>query len=274
MNRRLVFLDIDGTLTPPGSNCVPDSARKAIRAARAAGHRVFLCTGRNLGMLRPVLACGFDGAVASAGGYVFCGDELLFDCPMTATQLETALCAFRAGDVFVNVETRDDSFCDEGVAEFLAASAGGNSELLRWRRQLEKELGFRPMAEYDGKPVYKILFSCARPEQLLPARRALEREFFFLVHNDPSAGCLNGELINRRFDKGRGVRRVADALGIQLEETIGFGDSMNDLEMIRTVGTGVCMENGNPALKKLSSLVCPSVEEDGIAWAFAELGLL
>ena len=274
MKRRLVFLDIDGTLTPPGSNWVPESARKAIREARAAGHRVFLCTGRNLGMLRPVLACGFDGVVASAGGYVLCDGELLFDCPMTALQLETALRTFRAGDVFVNVETRDDSFCDEGVAEFLAACSGGNSELLRWRRQLEKELGFRPMAEYDGKPVYKIVFSCARPEQLMPARRALEREFFFLVHDDPSSGCLNGELINRRFDKGRGVRLVADALGIPLEETIGFGDSMNDLEMIRTVGTGVCMEGGSPALKKLSSMVCPAVEEDGIAWAFAELGLL
>lgn len=270
----LVFLDIDGTLTPPGSNFVPESAREALRAARAAGHGLFLCTGRNLGMLAPVFACGFDGAVASAGGYVFCGEELLFDCPMTASQLETALRAFREGGVYVNVETRDDSFCDEGVAEFLAASAGGNSELLRWRRQLEQELGFRPMTEYDGKPVYKILFSCARSEQLAPAREALEREFFFLVHDDPAAGCLNGELVNRRFDKGRGVKRIAERLGVPPAETIGFGDSLNDLEMLRTVGTSVCMANGSPALKELSSRVCPAVEDGGIAQAFRELNLI
>ncbi len=270
----LVFLDIDGTLTPPGSNVPPPSAAEALRLARAAGHRLFLCTGRNLGMLRPLLPYGFDGAVASAGGYVFCGEELLFDCPMTREQLDTALGCFRREGVYVNVETRDDSFCDEGVAEFLAASAGGNSELLRWRRQLEKELGFRPMAEYDGTPVYKILFSCARPEQLEPAREALERDFFFLVHEDPAAGCLNGELINRRFDKGAGVRRIAERFGVGLEDTIGFGDSMNDLEMIRTVGTSVCMANGSPTLKKRSTLVCPAVEEDGLALAFGTLGLL
>ena len=273
MRRRLIFLDVDGTLTPAGTNTPPASALAAIRAARAAGHGVFLCSGRNRGMLLPVLACGFDGAVASAGGYVLCGDELLFDCPMTEEERACAVRAFRAGGVYLNVETRDDSFCDEGVAEFLAASAGGNSELLRWRRQLEKELGFRPMAAYDGTPVYKMLFSCARPEQLAPARAALEDRFAFLVHDDPAAGCLNGELINRKFDKGSGVRRIAEALGVGLEDTVGFGDSMNDREMIQTVGTSVCMANGSPTLKKLSNFVCPTVEEDGLAVAFAELGL-
>ena len=86
--------------------------------------------------------------------------------------------------------------------------------------------------------------------------------------------CLNGELINRAFDKGRGVRIVADALGFDLADTIGFGDSMNDLEMIQTVGTSVCMANGSPALKAVSDRVCPAVEDDGLARAFEELGLL
>ena len=49
---------------------------------------------------------------------------------------------------------------------------------------------------------------------------------------------------------------------------------MNDLEMIETVGTSVCMDNGSPKLKALSDLVCPAVEADGLAWAFEKLGLL
>ena len=55
MNRKLVFLDIDGTLTIPGSNVPPPGALEAIRLARAAGHVVVLCSGRNLGMLSPLL---------------------------------------------------------------------------------------------------------------------------------------------------------------------------------------------------------------------------
>lgn len=39
---------------------------EAIRAAQKAGHKVFLCSGRNYDMLKPLLGFGFDGAVASS----------------------------------------------------------------------------------------------------------------------------------------------------------------------------------------------------------------
>ncbi len=68
MEPKLIFLDIDGTLTPAGSNVPPASAMDAVRKAQAKGHKVFLCTGRNPAMLAPVLALGFDGAVAGADG--------------------------------------------------------------------------------------------------------------------------------------------------------------------------------------------------------------
>ena len=274
MNEKLIFLDIDGTLTRPGSNEPPQSALEAIRKARAAGHRVFLCSGRNLDMLSPLLPLGFDGAVASGGGYVFCGGEVLYDCPMTASQTERALRLFAEGGVLRTIEAKDASYCDEGMGEFLEHSSGGNSELLRWREALERDLGIRPMKEYDGRPIYKVVFMCSSAEQLAPAIRELESEFYFLVQDLAGANCLNGELINRRFDKGSGIRRVAEALGVPLADTVGFGDSMNDLEMIQTVGTGVCMANGSPQLKKFSDLVCPSVEEDGLAQGFRALGLI
>lgn len=35
MNQKLIFLDIDGTLTPAGSNTPPESAMKAVRQAQA-----------------------------------------------------------------------------------------------------------------------------------------------------------------------------------------------------------------------------------------------
>ncbi len=274
MNSKLVFLDIDGTLTVPGSNVPPESALEAIRAAQEAGHLVFLCSGRNYDMLKPLLAYGFDGAVASGGGYVFLGDRVIYDCPMTDNQKDRALQLFAEGGVLRTIEARDASYCDEGMGEFLQQSSGGNSELLRWREALEKDLGIQPMKEYDGRPIYKVVFMCSKAEQLEPAIRELEGEFYFLVQDLAGANCLNGELINRQFDKGSGIRHVCEELGYSLDDTIGFGDSMNDLEMIQTVGTGVCMANGSPNLKKISDLACPAVEEDGLAWAFRELGLV
>ncbi|MBQ1460193.1 MAG: HAD family hydrolase [Oscillospiraceae bacterium] len=273
MNKKLIFLDIDGTLTSPGSNVPPRSALDAIGKAQAAGHKVFLCTGRNLDMLSPLLAYGFDGAVASGGGYVVCGDKVLYDCPMTEEQRLLAMDLLAQNNVFRTIEAKDATYGDEGMAEFLGTVSGGNSELVRWRRALEDDLNIQPMSRYDGRPIYKIVFMCADAGQLQSARKALEGEFSFLVQDVTGANYVNGELINRKFDKGTGVRLVARAMGVDLADTIGFGDSMNDLEMIQTVGTGVCMENGSPTLKKHSDLVCPAVEEDGLAVGFARLGL-
>ena len=82
MKQKLIFLDIDGTLLPPGEMLIPQSTVEALRKAHANGHKLFLCTGRNLRMTQPLLHYGFDGAVCSAGGYVFCGDKVLVDLPM------------------------------------------------------------------------------------------------------------------------------------------------------------------------------------------------
>ena len=272
--KKLIFLDIDGTLTPPGSNTPPKSALDAIKKAQAKGHKVFLCTGRNLDMLKPVLAYGFDGAVASAGGYVVSGDEVLFDCPMTDEQRDTAMELLGKEGVFRTIEAKDATFGDENLSDFLAEQGEGNSELVRWRKALAEELNIMPMSKYDGRPIYKVVIMCTRWEQLEPAKAVLEKDFNFCIQDLAAHQCLNGELINRKFDKGTGVRLVAEKLGFDIADTIGFGDSMNDLEMITTVGTSVCMANGSPKLKELSDIVCPAVEEDGLATAFAQLGLI
>ena len=274
MKTKLIFLDIDGTLTSPGSNTPPESAMTAVRCAQANGHKVFLCTGRNPAMLAPVLALGFDGAVAGAGGYVFTKDEVLFDCPMKKEDFETGMRLLKENGVFRTIEAKDATWGDEDLGDFLAGAGDGNSELVRWRKALAEQLNIRPMSEYDGSPIYKIVIMCKEMKQLEPAKAALEKDYNFVVQDLAARGCLNGELINRQFDKGRGVRIVAEHYGIGLEDTIGFGDSMNDLEMIETVGYSVCMDNGSPALKAKSDLVCPSVEADGLYRAFEQLGLI
>ena len=274
MNRKLIFLDIDGTLTSPGSNVPPESALKAVKLAQKAGHMVFLCTGRNPAMLAPVLEYGFEGAVATAGAFVFVGDKVLFDCPMPDSDLKTAMKLFKENGVFRTIESKDASYCDDGIAEFLGKVSGGNSELMRWRKAIEKDLNILPMSQYDGRPVYKIVFMCKDRSQLGAAQEALGDRYNFVVQDAFAKSCINGELIGHSFDKGKGVRLIAEAVGADIADTIGFGDSMNDLEMIETVGVSICMENGSQLLKEKSSMVCPSVEEDGLYKAFEKLGLL
>ena len=45
-SNKVVFLDVDGTITTY-ENVIPESAKRAIRTARANGHKVLMCTGRS-----------------------------------------------------------------------------------------------------------------------------------------------------------------------------------------------------------------------------------
>ena len=276
MEHKLIFLDIDGTLTEPGKNEPPASAVEAVRRARANGHRVLLASGRSYGMLSPLLRYGFDGLVGSAGGYIMYGEEVVYDCPMTPAQQGLVLDVFRRNGVFRTVEGRDNSYTDEAFKDFLreAAQAEGNSELLRWREQIENELGIRPMAEYRGEPVYKVGFVSRDAADLREPMRVLGDSFDFCIQGTDQFGAINGELINKAFNKGLAVERLCEYLGVPIDDTIAFGDSMNDLEMIQTAGLGVCMGNGSEALKKIADEVCPPVGEDGLYRAFERHGLI
>ena len=271
---KLIFLDIDGTLTEPGSNIPPDSALEAIRKSQAAGNLVFLCTGRNYAMLEPLLKYGFDGMVASAGGYVTVKNKVLFDCPMPEEDFRTAMEALHKHGVFCTVEAKNATYGDENLGEFLSESDGGNSEIERWRKALSESLHILPMKEYDGAPVYKVVIMCRTGDQLQEARDLLEDRYDFVIQEIKEHGnCQNGELINRAFDKGKGILRIAEYLNVPIENVYGFGDSMNDLTMIETVGNSVCMENGAEALKQISDLVVPSVTDNGLYQGFEQLGL-
>ena len=278
---KLIFLDIDGTLTIPGENTPPQSAVDAIAKARAKGNKVFLCTGRNPDMLKPLLRYQFDGFISCAGGYIAVGekyDDVIYNHPMTDEQRDIALKTLHDNGVFCTIEAEKGSWGDENLGEFLSGQSEGNSEIERWRKALSSNLGIKPMSQYDGSPIYKVVIMCLKMEQLDEAKKALGDNFNFVMQEvkvgGSSSSCINGEIMDKAFNKGLGVKMIAEKFNTDLKDTIGFGDSMNDLEMIQTVGFSVCMANGSERLQKLSDMVCASVSEDGLAKAFADLQLI
>ncbi|MBY4798389.1 HAD-IIB family hydrolase [Collinsella sp. AGMB00827] len=54
------------------------------------------------------------------------------------------------------------------------------------------------------------------------------------------------EFMPEGVDKGTGLAKLAEMLGIEVADTIGMGDSANDLEMIRAAGLGVGVANSAP----------------------------
>ena len=130
------------------------------------------------------------------------------------------------------------------------------------------------MADYQGMPVYKMGFVSPNAASLREPMRVLGDEFDFCIQGADQFGAINGELINKAFNKGLAVKRLCQHLNVPIQDTIAYGDSMNDLEMIQTAGLSICMANGSEELKKIADEVCPAVGEDGLYQSFSKHGLI
>ena len=75
------------------------------------------------------------------------------------------------------------------------------------------------------------------------------------------------EILDKRVNKGTGVKSLADALGIKAEEVMAIGDQENDIAMIEYAGVGVAMDNAIPSVKEIANFVTKSNLEDGVAYA-------
>lgn len=78
------------------------------------------------------------------------------------------------------------------------------------------------------------------------------------------------EVTDRRATKGQALHWLAVRLGLLPEEIMAFGDSYNDLDMIKYAGLGVAMANARPDVCRAADLVTASHDEDGVARVIEE----
>ena len=130
------------------------------------------------------------------------------------------------------------------------------------------------MLYHSDIDVYKMCFIALKEEHLEQLKKEFAQDFHIIIHDDKKVDVILGEIIPRGFDKGSAIEKVVDYLGLSMKDTICFGDSMNDLQMIQTCHYSVVMANSNEKLKQYSDAVCESVEDDGIYHEFKRLKLI
>jgi Cof subfamily protein (haloacid dehalogenase superfamily) len=73
------------------------------------------------------------------------------------------------------------------------------------------------------------------------------------------------ELASPAVTKATGLGFLAEHVGFTRERTVAFGDGENDIELVDWAGYGVAVANAHDRVKELADLVCPSVDEEGVA---------
>ena len=78
----------------------------------------------------------------------------------------------------------------------------------------------------------------------------------------------------RGINKGYGVKKIIEYLNVPLEDTYAFGDGINDLEMLQSVGHPIIMANCNDELRPFGFEETADVLDDGFYKYLTENGLI
>ncbi|CAG9611019.1 Putative bifunctional phosphatase/peptidyl-prolyl cis-trans isomerase [Bacillus rhizoplanae] len=247
MNDKIVFFDIDGTLLDHNKE-IPQSTKEAVRRLQENGVHVAIATGRAPFMFEDIRQeLNIHNYVSFNGQYVVFEDEVIYKNPLHPEALH-AFTKFseEAGYPLVYLDHKD-----------MKATVASHNYVTESFASLRMS---HPVFEpnfYEKRDIYQTLLFCKAGEE----EKFISDypQFHFIRWH-----AYSMDIIPMGGSKANGIEKFIEKLGFTREQVYAFGDGLNDLEMIETVGTGIAMGNGHEDLKKLANYVTKDVAEDGI----------
>lgn len=275
---KILFIDIDGTLVDY-ENRLPDSAVKAIRMARAAGHKVYLCSGRSKAENKQeIWDIGIDGYIGGNGSYVEDDGQVVMHQLITPEQCRHIVDWLHGRGLEFYLESNNGLFASE---HFMEQGLPVIQEYCRRKGKPGADsvqvMDVFPDMIYGGQlyrdDVNKVSFILKSYQDHLDSAA----EFPDLEPGTwGGAGevALFGDLGVKGITKAHAVDVLLNHLGADTADTIAFGDAKVDIPMLECCATGVAMGNGGEEIKAMADFVTDDVDEDGLYKAFVHLGLI
>ena len=254
MAYKLIAIDIDDTLIDDNGH-IPARVKNAVRQAVQAGTYVVACTGRTkTGAQRFYDALGLDTYfITSGGAEVFDADgHAVFSQPVNPLLVRKLLEYADEAGVHAQVYIDGD----------LVYREKNDCAVI-----YEKSYGFPGIVTpdlLDRKEIItpKVLF--VTDSDLMDAFQKRTEEMFPMLAVRRSKPIYL-ELTQPDISKGKALKFVADAYGVDQKDVIAVGDAEIDHSMIEYAGLGVAVANADERLKKIADIVCASNNDGGIA---------
>ncbi|MBR4702412.1 MAG: HAD family phosphatase [Oscillospiraceae bacterium] len=263
---KLIALDLDGTLLNSAKELTPRS-RAALEAAAGAGIHIVPATGRFYrGMPECIRSLPFVRYVISINGaeiYDTKEEKALYSAVIPLPEALEVLTYLDTLPVIYDCYALGWGYMtarmQEAAEEYI--SYPPSLSMVRELRDPVPELKAY-LREKDISPQKLQLFTRDIPlrDKLLGD---LAERFPHLVFTASLPNNL--EINSREAGKDRALEVLAAQLGISMEETMAFGDGLNDVDMLRASGVGVAMGNAHPAVKQAADLIAEDCDCDGAA---------
>lgn len=272
MRRKIVFLDVDGTLVSDGG-AIPDSAREACARAKAKGVLLCVATGRQYGAIGDdVMSIGFDAVISAGGARIDINGTMIHYTAFSKEVLSHIIRFFEERSIGCTLERSDCLLASRRMFEYFRQEQGRYRDLINLYIQLEHVVEGELSDAYTD--VAKVVFGDIGALSFHDIQQEFEGECAVFRGSMPFYGEKNGELCPYGIDKGVAVKKVLESLGIPREDSYAIGDGDNDRAMFEACAHGIAMGNAAAALQRAAEFVTTTVENDGIHNAFAHYGVV
>ncbi|PJI07582.1 MULTISPECIES: Cof-type HAD-IIB family hydrolase [Clostridium] len=279
MKRKIIFMDVDGTLVND-NDIVPDSAAAAIKKARKNGHYIFLCTGRSKAELFDhIIEIGFDGIIAASGGYIEFDNKVIMHKKVQNEDVKHLVKYFNENNIDFYLESNGGLFASQNCKNHLRKIIYGDNNLDS-KKRAELDKGMNPFIEclIEGEnlirdDINKVSF-LGSPIPIETIKEEFEGKFNVIPSTVPAFGKNSGELSIPGIHKALAIETLLKYLNLQREDTFAYGDGINDAEMIQYVNTGIAMGNAKEELKNVADDVTDTHDEGGIYNSFKKYKLI
>lgn len=269
---KLVALDLDGTLFDNSSR-ISERNLAAIRSITDKGIHVVISTGRPFEGIPfdQIKGTGINYAITANGSGIYeiptgkCLYENAMDEELVTPILNFLLTRDIHMDAFIGGKGYTPVQCVE-TAQKLTVPSSIKNYIITTRTRLDNILQF--IHENQLKVQKMTLNFYPAADGTLIDRETVRK---FLVSN-PSITTVCGGYNNLEFtradaNKGVGLRKLAEILGVNPDATMAIGDTENDLAIIEAAGIGVAMGNATDAVKARADYVTTTNTKDGVAAA-------
>lgn len=277
--RKLLFYDVDGTLVG-NSFAITEKNKEALDIASQRGHKVFLCTGRApLSAFIGLDGVKTDGMITLAGGVVTIGSKIIYENSIDIDTLHYLMELFDQNHIYYSLETKIGNFHTKGLQDFYLHWIDEHYQNDPQARALLKEdkVGKNQYSihEYDEQKtnVQKMTFVAEDRKNFEAIQDKLE-DIFHIHYFSKEEKYIDGELILKTCTKVHGIQQVLDYYHMSDKDTVAFGDSMNDLQMMKLVNQGIVYEGAPEELKEYANDFFIDPDQDGIYKVMKKTGLI
>lgn len=255
-NIKIAFIDIDGTLTNSKKE-ITNTTVEAVKKLTSKGIYVVLCSGRTNSYV-----CEFS-KTANASNYVItCNGAEIYDYK-------------KKKNIYSNKLSLKDvtalwNYCKERNIE-----CNINTEYKRYtnKENNQGKVLINNIKEIENIDVFQVVAGHQSLEVMDEMKEYITLSPTLKIANASSIylkRLLEGngyffDITNKDVSKGAAIEKVLKHLNISKENSIGFGDHINDYDLFNAVGFKVAMGNANEKLKEKADYVTLTNDENGVA---------